>query len=111
MIYKGYEAVVTFDDQANFFHGEVINTRDVITFQGRTVDELWTAFRESVEDYLEFCKARNEAPEKPFSGKLILRVAPELHRSLALQARRHQKSLNAFIAERLALDASMTKGA
>ncbi len=51
MKYKGYEAIVSFDDEAGIFHGEVINIRDVITFQGQSVDELRTAFRESVEDY------------------------------------------------------------
>jgi predicted HicB family RNase H-like nuclease len=102
MTYKGYEAVVSFDDDADLFHGELINTRDVITFQGRSVKELRTAFKDSVEDYLDFCKVRGEEPEKPFSGKLILRVDPGLHRDLALQARRQGKSLNALITDRLA---------
>jgi predicted HicB family RNase H-like nuclease len=55
MTYKGYEGLVEFDDEAHIFHGEVINTRDVITFQGSTVKELEKAFRDSVDDYLEFC--------------------------------------------------------
>jgi predicted HicB family RNase H-like nuclease len=101
MNYKGYEAAVTFDDQADLFHGEVINTRDVIAFQGRSVKELRAAFRDSVDDYLAFCKERGEEPDKPFSGKLVLRLTPDLHRAVALQARRRGKSLNSFIAERL----------
>lgn len=104
MIYKGYEAVVTFDDEADLFHGEVINTRDVITFQGKSVRALRTEFRKSVDDYLEFCKSRGEEPEKPFSGKLVLRIAPDLHRAVALKARREGRSLNTFIAERLAAE-------
>lgn len=55
MEYKGYFARVEFDDEANIFHGEVINFRDVITFEGQSVDELRKAFIDSVEDYLEFC--------------------------------------------------------
>jgi predicted HicB family RNase H-like nuclease len=60
MRYKGYEAVVEFDDEAEIFHGEVINIRDVITFQGDNVKGLKQAFHDSVDDYLEFCKERGE---------------------------------------------------
>lgn len=66
MRYKGYEGVVEFDNEANIFHGEVINIRDVVTFQGTTVEEIKRAFEESVEDYLAFCKERGEEPDKPF---------------------------------------------
>ncbi|MEX0794627.1 MAG: hypothetical protein WD045_15935 [Pirellulaceae bacterium] len=52
--YKGYLGKVEFDDQASIFHGEVINTRDVITFQAATEAALEQAFRDSVDDYLEF---------------------------------------------------------
>lgn len=102
MRYKGYEGSVTFDDEAEIFHGEVINTKDVITFQGSTVKELKKAFKESIDDYLEFCEKRGEKPEKPFSGNLIIRIDPELHKKLAIQAKKKRKSLNAFIEERLA---------
>ena len=79
----------------------MINTRDVITFQGSSVKELKKAFRDSVDDYLEFCAQRNESPEKPFSGTLSLRLPPEIHRRIALEARRHGRSLNSYILERL----------
>jgi predicted HicB family RNase H-like nuclease len=102
MKYKGYEGSITFDEDAEIFHGEVINTRDVITFQGRSVTELKRAFKESVEDYLEFCAKKGQRPEKPFSGNLVIRIDPELHRKLAIQAKKKRKSLNAYIEERLA---------
>ena len=101
MIYKGYEGIASFDEEADLFHGDVINTRDVITFQGRSVKDLRKAFRESVDDYLAFCRSRGEEPEKPFSGKLVLRIAPELHKRITIEARRRSQSLNAYIAERL----------
>ena len=101
MTYKGYEGVASFDEEADLFHGEVINTRDVITFQGRSVKELRKAFRDSVDDYLAFCRERGEEPDKPFSGKLVLRLNPRLHRQIAAQARRSGQSLNAYIAGRL----------
>jgi len=53
MTYKGYQARVELDEEAGVFHGEVINTRDVITFQGSSVDELKQAFKDSVDDYRE----------------------------------------------------------
>jgi predicted HicB family RNase H-like nuclease len=76
--YKGYEGKVKFDEKAGVFHGDVVNTRDVITFQGTSVAGLEKAFHDSVDDYLEFCEARGEKPEKPFSGKVALRMTPEL---------------------------------
>jgi predicted HicB family RNase H-like nuclease len=102
MKYKNYEATVRFDEEAEIFHGEVINTRDVITFQGSSVDELKQAFKDSVEDYLDFCRERNEEPDKPFSGNFVLRISPELHHKLYKKAKLSGKSLNALIEESLA---------
>lgn len=102
MKYKGFEGVVTFDEDANILHGEVINTRDVITFQGRTVEEVKKAFRESIDDYLDFCRERGERPEKPFSGTLVIRINRELHRDLTIDAKKRRVSLNTLIQERLA---------
>lgn len=64
MNYKGHEAVIEYDDAAHIFHGEVLHLRDVITFEGESIAELEQAFRDSVEDYLEFCAERGEEPEK-----------------------------------------------
>ncbi len=101
MEYKGYVAKVEFDDEADIFHGEVINLRDVITFEGQSVAELRQAFEDSVEDYLDFCRQRNEDPEKPFSGKFSIRVDPELHRKITTQARLANKSLNKWVSDTL----------
>jgi predicted HicB family RNase H-like nuclease len=65
MTCKGYKAAVEYDEDAQTFHGDVVNLRDVITFQGRSVSELKNAFAGSVEDYLAFCKERGEDPEEP----------------------------------------------
>ncbi len=101
MEYKGYVGKVEFDDDAGIFHGEVLGTRDVITFQGRSVDELKTAFQESINDYLAFCKERGEEPNKPFSGQFVTRIPPDLHRQVNLAASISGKSLNAWIADHL----------
>lgn len=102
MEYKGYQATVSFDDEAQIFHGEVIDTRDVITFQGKSVDELSQAFHDSVDDYLEFCAKRGEKPSKPFSGKFLVRIKPETHRRVYAMALASGKSINAWVEETLA---------
>ncbi len=101
MEYKGYIGKVEFDEDAGIIHGEVINTRDVITFQGDSVAEVKKAFHESVDDYLEFCKTRGETPDKPFSGQFVTRISPELHRQVNVAAVLAGKSLNAFVTEQL----------
>lgn len=99
MEYKGYIGKVEIDDEAGILHGEVINVRDVITFEGESVDEIQKAFRESVDDYLAFCAKRKESPEKPFSGKFVLRLPAELHRKAYIQAKLKDKSLNGWVTE------------
>jgi predicted HicB family RNase H-like nuclease len=75
----------------------VLNTRDVITFQGVSVDEIEKAFHDSVDDYLDWCRQDGVAPEKPYSGHLSVRLPPELHRKVALAAKKRKISLNSFI--------------
>jgi predicted HicB family RNase H-like nuclease len=95
--YKGFTGKVEFDDEANIFHGEVLHVNDVITFEGTSVDEVRSAFIESVEDYLAFCAERGEEPEKPFSGQFVVRVSPELHRAVSLGAHAQNTSINGFV--------------
>ncbi len=101
MNYKGYGCTIRFDDEADIFHGEVTGLRDVITFQGRTVDELKTAFRDSVDDYLDHCASRGEPADKPYSGRFLLRIDPSLHRRLVELSSDEGESLNNWIASRL----------
>lgn len=97
MTYQGYIGDVEYDDHAKIFHGEVVNTRDVITFQGTSVAELEQAFYASVDDYVSWCKEEGIPPEKPYSGKFNLRLSPELHRQIAIAAKRLGTSINAFV--------------
>jgi predicted HicB family RNase H-like nuclease len=97
MQYKGYLGAVEYDDEAKLFHGDVLNMRDVITFQGTSVEQIEQAFRESVDDYLEWCKEDGVAPEKPYSGRFNLRISPELHRKVAIAAKKKRMSINNFV--------------
>ncbi|XPV77643.1 MAG: type II toxin-antitoxin system HicB family antitoxin [Desulfovibrio sp.] len=99
--FNGYVGKFEYDNEADIFHGEVINLRDVITFQGRSIDELKKALKESIEDYLEFCAEEGEEPEKPYSGRFNLRIEPELHRRVAQAAAVNGLSLNKWVEKTL----------
>jgi predicted HicB family RNase H-like nuclease len=101
MAYKGYLAHMAFDAQGNLFHGEVINIRDVVTFQGQSIDELRQTFADSVEDYLAFCAERGEAPEQPSSGRFTVKLWPEQHRKVPLAAEKAGKDVVRWVAEAL----------
>ncbi|MGB6043679.1 MAG: type II toxin-antitoxin system HicB family antitoxin [Pirellulales bacterium] len=101
MEYNGYHGVVQFDESAETFHGRVVGIRDVITFEGRAVDELRKAFEDSVDDYLEFCQKLDRPPNKPYSGKLILRMPEELHRELDVVCSTMGSSMNQFVVQAL----------
>jgi predicted HicB family RNase H-like nuclease len=101
LTYKKYIGVAEVDAEAGIISGRVIGLRDAITFQGETVREADQAFRDSVDAYLESCASRGEEPEKPFSGKFLLRLPPELHRTLAVAAESQGLSLNAYVLQLL----------
>ncbi len=95
--YKGYVGVIEFDPEIDLFHGTVINTNDVITFYGASVPQLKKELRRSVEEYLELCREQGRDPERPFSGKILVRTSPALHRKVALRAASRRVSMNAFM--------------
>ena len=101
MKYKGYEAIIEYDEEDRLFTGHVINTRDVIAFDGLTVDELEQSFHAVIDEYLEDCQAMNKTPDKPFSGQFNLRISPELHRKISLTAKKQNISLNTFVEQTL----------
>ena len=95
--YKGYTASIDFDADEMVLHGRLDNIRDVITFHATSVEELQREFEAAVDDYLAFCAERNEEPEKPFSGRFVLRLDPQMHRKAALAADRSGVSLNTWV--------------
>jgi predicted HicB family RNase H-like nuclease len=99
MKYKGYFGRVEYDEEAEIFFGRVINIDDVITFESDSAKEIKQAFRDSVDDYLEFCSELGKEPNKPYSGKFIFRTTPELHEQIAIAAAKQDKSINTWIEE------------
>lgn len=102
LTYKGYTAQIEVDAEKAILFGRVLDIKDVITFQGKTVEEARQAFHDSVDDYLDFCEELGEKPDKPFSGKLPFRTTPECHRQIFLAATKAGKSINAWMEEILA---------
>ena len=102
MTYKGYTARIEFDDRNEVFVGHLLGMRDVVGFHADNVPELRSAFEESVDDYLETCAKIGKSPEKPASGKLMLRIPPEVHGAALVAAQAAGTSLNQWAAKVLA---------
>ncbi len=102
MTYRGYAARIEYSDEDGCFVGRVAGIRDIVGFHGETVAELREAFTAAVDFYLKTSADRGEKPQKPYSGKLMLRIPPEVHAHAAMMAEAHGKSLNQWAAEVLA---------
>ncbi|TAJ81298.1 MAG: type II toxin-antitoxin system HicB family antitoxin [Gallionellaceae bacterium] len=94
MTYKGYTARIEFDDRDDIFVGRVLGIEDVITFHGTTVNALRADFRHAIDFYL----STNPLPQKPASGKLMLRIPSEVHTAALIAAQSSGKSLNQWAA-------------
>jgi predicted HicB family RNase H-like nuclease len=102
MLYKGYHARIEFDDEDRIFVGHLAGIRDIVGFHGSSVAELESAFHEAVDDYLAHCAKLGLPANKPFSGRLLLRVPPEVHAKASIAAKVAGISLNQWAAQALA---------
>lgn len=101
MTYKGYSARVEYDDEDGILFGRIAGIRDGVGFHADSVDALRAAFQEAVDDYIETCTRIGKEPQKPYSGKMMFRVSPEIHRKAAMAAELAGKSLNQWAEEAL----------
>jgi len=101
MQYKGYAARIEYSDEDKCFVGHIAGIRDIVGFHGESVESLYAAFEEAVDDYLETCGQAGISPQRPYSGKIMLRISPEMHAEIAMKAAAHGKSLNQWAAEAL----------
>ncbi len=96
--YKGYTGVIEYDEDLNIFVGHVTGlNKDGISFEGDSIDALTQDFQDGIDDYLDHCQQIGKKPEKPYSGKTVIRIGPDLHMAAALKARNEGISLNEFI--------------
>lgn len=102
MIYRGYAARIEFDAEDELFVGRIAGINDVIGFHAETTQGLKIAFHDAVEGYLDLCAKLGKEPERVYSGKLMLRVKPELHQQLAVRSQVSGRSINQIGEEALA---------
>ena len=98
MTYRGYAARIEYDADDRIFVGRLAGIQDVVVFHGTTVDELETAFHESVDHYLEVSERTGRLAQKPYSGRVLLRIEPETHAAMAIAAELSGLSLNQWAA-------------
>ncbi|EAZ92577.1 type II toxin-antitoxin system HicB family antitoxin [Crocosphaera chwakensis] len=108
LTYKGYTGNIEIDLESGILFGRVLDIKDVVTFQGQTVEEACQEFYNSIDDYLEFCEEIGQSPEKPFSGKFHFRTTPETHRKITIAATKEGKSINRWMEDILTKAANQT---
>lgn len=99
--HKGYFGSVHYNSDDRIFYGKIEFIRALVSYEGQAVDSLEAAFNEAVDDYLATCAEIGREPEKPFKGSFNVRIAPELHERIVIEATQHGMSLNRFVAETL----------
>ncbi len=97
-----YSAKIEFDPDTDMFRGEILGLSGGADFYGKTPEQLRIEFKKSLDFYLKVCARKGIEPRKQYSGKLMLRVSPEIHERAALLAQAQGKSINAWIADALA---------
>lgn len=102
MKYRGYTARIDYDSIENLFAGEIVGLSEKLTFHGAGVDELRADFEFAVDHYLASCAAMGVVPEKQASGKLLIRIPPEIHAAATVAAAAQGQSLNQWIMDALA---------
>jgi predicted HicB family RNase H-like nuclease len=105
MSYKGYSARVEFDAEDRLFVGHIAGVRDIVGFHGESVDELEAAFHEAVDDYLAVCAKLGQEPDRPYSGRVMLRLPPEVHARASARAQLEGVSFNQWVTRLLEREA------
>ena len=101
MSYKGYVARIEYDDEDGIFFGRIAGIRDGVNFHGETVTELRSAFHQAVDGYIEVWAKIGKAPQKPYSGQIMVRIDPQVHARAAMAAELSGKSLTKWTEEKL----------
>ncbi len=97
--YKGYTGSIEYSKEDDLLYGKVLGINGLISYEGKTGQELENDFKEAVDSYLADCENEGGVPEKPFKGSFNVRISPQLHQKAALLAMEEQMSLNNFVAE------------
>ena len=101
MEYKGYKAAIEYDAEDNILVGRVLGIADTLVFHGESVDELNKMFKQSTDNYLDLCKRVGKEPEKAYKGSFNVRISPDLHRKIAIEAAEEKMTLNQYVIKAL----------
>ena len=99
LTYKNYNGTVEYSMEDKCLYGKVVGIKSLLLYEGTSVKELEADFQKVIDEYLKDCDERNVLPELPYKGSFNVRIAPELHRNIAMYATTHNKSLNAAVEE------------
>lgn len=110
MEYNGYHAKIEFDQDDQIFIGHVLGINDSINFHGQSVKELTKAFHDSIANYLDYCKQAGKEPEREFKGSFNVRIKPEQHKKIALQAANEGITINQFVSRAIDDELSLLEG-
>ena len=101
MTVDGYHAKIEYDEGLDLFRGEILGLSGGADFYGKNPKELRAEFKKSLHVFLEVCREKGLEPRRHFSGKFNLRISPELHERLAIEAQAQGKSINTLAQEAL----------
>lgn len=99
--YNGYHASIEYDAEDNLFIGKVFGITDSLNFHGTSIEELKNTFSQCIDNYLELCEKIGKNPEKEFKGTFNVRISPELHKRVALEAAKQKITLNQYVSKAL----------
>ena len=102
MKYKNYKANIQYSDEDHVFHGRVVGVKSIISFEGKSVEELEEDFKNAIEHYLDMCKRKGKTPEKPTTVNFHLRLQPEIYQKAVEKAKSSGESLNTFLSKTIA---------
>ena len=95
--YKGFVGVFNYIEEDEVLYGKIEGVTDLITFEGTSISEVKNAFNEAVEDYISLCEEVGKEPYKSFKGAFNVRLNPNLHRQVYLEAVKNNMNLNQFV--------------
>ncbi|MDR1371109.1 MAG: type II toxin-antitoxin system HicB family antitoxin [Dysgonamonadaceae bacterium] len=96
--YKDLIAVVKYSEEDEAFIGKIKGISSVVSFEGQSVQELKSAFKDAAESYLDFCRRKGITEmQKSYTGVFNVRIDADLHRRAAITAKSHDVTLNAFV--------------
>ena len=97
--YKEFQGSVDFEDGRLIIR--LLHIDDLVTTEIDSATQAQCAFEELVDDYIQTCIDLKKEPCKPFKGTFNVRVAPELHRQVAMAAVDKGQSMNGWISDAL----------